>query len=178
MAEPEAPEELDYLTFVDYAIEKTTAELPKVDPHAMRLGLTLHRLTSALVYDWESTVHRPRGWSWGGFRVLFVLWLAGPMEAKRVAQLSGMSRAAVSALVNTLERDGLVSRKQAEHDKRAVLLNLTDAGHEAITSAYEAHNEREQAWANSLTKPELMVLIGLLEKLTTSSAATDAKRRF
>lgn len=74
-AEP-ATRDLDYLTFVDYAIAKTTAELPAVDATAMRLGLTLHRLTSALVYDWESTVHRPRGWSWGGFRVLFVLWLA------------------------------------------------------------------------------------------------------
>lgn len=176
--EPAAAEDLDYLTFVDYAIAKTTGELPQVDAVAMRLGLTLHRLTSALVYDWESTVHRPRGWSWGGFRVLFVLWLSGPLEAKRVAQLSGMSRAAVSALVNTLERDGLVSRKQAEHDRRAVLLNLTDAGHDAITSAYEAHNEREQAWANALSKPEQTILIGLLEKLTTSSAATDAKRRF
>jgi DNA-binding MarR family transcriptional regulator len=177
-AEPAAPEDLDYLTFVDYAIARTTAELSTVDPVAMRLGLTLHRLTSALVYDWESTVHRPRGWSWGGFRVLFVLWLAGPLEAKRVAQLSGMSRAAVSALVNTLERDGLVSRKQAEYDRRAVLLNLTDAGHTAITSAYEAHNEREQAWANSLSKPEQTTLIALLEKLTTSPAATTSKRRF
>lgn len=177
-AEPAATEDLDYLSFVDYAIARTTAELPAVDATAMRLGLTLHRLTSALVYDWESTVHRPRGWSWGGFRVLFALWLAGPLEAKRVAQLSGMSRAAVSALVNTLERDGLVSREQAEHDRRAVLLSLTDAGHAAITSAYEAHNEREQAWANALSKPEQTILIGLLEKLTTSSAATEAKRRF
>ncbi|TNC27006.1 MarR family winged helix-turn-helix transcriptional regulator [Amycolatopsis alkalitolerans] len=177
-AEPATTDDLDYLTFVDYAISKTTAELPEVDPVAMRLGLTLHRLTSALVYDWESTVHRPRGFSWGGFRVLFVLWLAGPLEAKRVARLSGMSRAAVSALVNTLERDGLVSRRQAEHDRRAVLLTLTDAGHEAITSAYQAHNEREQAWANALSKPERTILIGLLEKLTASSAANDAKRRF
>jgi DNA-binding MarR family transcriptional regulator len=110
--------------------------------------------------------------------VLFVLWLAGPLEAKRVAQLSGMSRAAVSALVNTLKRDGLVSRTQADHDRRAVLLKLTDAGHDAITSAYQAHNEREQAWANALSKPEQTTLIGLLEKLATSSAATEAKRRF
>jgi DNA-binding MarR family transcriptional regulator len=177
-AEPVEPAELDYLTFVDYAIAKTTAELPAVDPAAMRLGLTLHRLTSALVYDWESTVHRPRGWSWGGFRVLFVLWLAGPLEAKRVALLSGMSRAAVSALVNTLERDGLVSRRPAEHDRRAVLLSLTDAGHEAITSAYEAHNEREQAWAGALSAPEQRTLVTLLEKLITSPAAIEAKRRF
>ncbi|TVT23796.1 MarR family transcriptional regulator [Amycolatopsis rhizosphaerae] len=177
-AEPVASEDLDYLTFVDYAVAKTTAELPAVDPVAMRLGLTLHRLTSALVYDWESTVHRPRGWSWGGFRVLFVLWLAGPMEAKRVAQLSGMSRAAVSALVNTLERDGLVSRTPSAHDRRAVLLSLTGAGHEAITTAYEAHNEREQAWAKSLSKDEQEQLIGLLDKLAGGPAASEAKRRF
>lgn len=177
-AEPATTDDLDYLSFVDYAIAKTTAELPGVDPAAMRLGLTLHRLTSALVYDWESTVHRPRGWSWGGFRVLFVLWLAGPLEAKRVALLSGMSRAAVSALVNTLERDGLVSRGPSGHDRRSVLLALTDAGREAIISAYEAHNERERAWAGALSKPEQTILIGLLEKLTTSPAATEAKRRF
>lgn len=174
----ESAEHLDYLTFVDYAITKTTAELPRVDPVAMRLGIMLHRLASALVYDWESTVHRPRGWSWGGFRVLFVLWLAGPLEAKQVAELSGNSRAAVSALANTLERDGLISREQAAYDRRAVLLHLTDAGHEAITSAFEAHNRREQAWANALTAEERRVLIGLLEKLATSTAATEAKKRF
>src|SRR3954471_7644254 len=103
-------EDLDYLSFVDYAIGKTKAELPDTDPVAMRLGLTLHRLAGALVYDWESTVHRPRGLSWGGFRVLFVLWLAGPLESRHAARLAGMSRAAVSALVKTLERDGLGGR--------------------------------------------------------------------
>lgn len=172
------PEELDYLSFVDYAIAKTTRELPSVDPTAMRLVLTLHRLTSSVVYDLESAVHRPRGWSWPGFRVLFVLWLAGPLESKRVAELSGMSRAAVSALVNTLERDGLVSRSQAEHDRRAVQLNLTDAGHQAIAGAFQEHNEREQAWAGALSKPEQTILIGLLEKLMHGAEAAASKKRF
>jgi DNA-binding MarR family transcriptional regulator len=176
--EPAASDSLDYLSFVDYAITRATAELPVVDPVAMRLGLTLHRLSNALVYDWESTAHRPCGWSWAGFRVLFVLWLAGPLEAKRVAQLSGMSRAAVSALVNTMTRGGLVSRKPTDRDRRAVLLTLTRAGRNAITSAYQTHNEREQAWASALTEPEQRVLISLLDKLATGTAATEAKHRF
>ncbi|MFC9975175.1 MarR family winged helix-turn-helix transcriptional regulator [Spirillospora sp. NPDC050679] len=175
---PDSPEDLDYLSFADFAIARTTAELPGVDADAMRLGLTLHRLASALVYDWESTVHRPRGWSFGGFRVLFVLWLAGPLEAKSAARLSGMSRAAVSALVNTLERDGLVTRRQAEHDRRAVLLELTEAGHGAITGAYEEHNRRERIWAESLSRSELAVLTGLLEKLMTGPAAAEVKKRY
>lgn len=177
-ARPEDPKELDYLSFVDFAIAEAARELPQVDSAAMRLGLTLHRVTSAFVYDVESTVHRPNGWSWPGFRVLFVLWLAGPLEAKRVAQLSGTSRAAVSALVNTLERDGLVSRERATHDRRAVRLALTDAGRDSITGAFQEHNKREQAWAGTLTKPEQATLIDLLDKLMHGTQATEIKRRF
>jgi DNA-binding MarR family transcriptional regulator len=170
------PADLDYLSFVDYAIGKTQTELPSTDPVAMRLGLTLHRLTGALVYDWESTVHRPRGLSWAGFRVLFVLWLAGPLESRHVARLAGMSRAAVSALVKTLEGNGLVTRTQVPHDRRAVSLAITEPGHAVVTDAYEAHNKREQAWAESLTPEERTVLIGLLEKLTQGPAAAAAQR--
>ena len=53
--------------------------------------------------------------------MLFVLWLAGPLESRHVARLAGMSRAAVSALVKTLERDGLVTRTQVPSDRRAVI---------------------------------------------------------
>jgi DNA-binding MarR family transcriptional regulator len=177
-ARPADPEELDYLSFVDFAVARTAGALPSVDLTAMRLVLTLHRVTSALVYDLESSVHRPNGSSWPGFRVLFVLWVAGPQESKRVAELSGMSRAAVSSLVNTLQRDGLVSRTQAEHDRRAVRLSLTEAGREAITRAYRAHNEREQAWANTLSESERTALIGILEKLMHSTEAAASKKRF
>jgi DNA-binding MarR family transcriptional regulator len=175
MSEAVVPDQVDFLGFVDYAIDRVGRELPEIDLAAMRLVLTLHRLTNALVYDLESTVHRPRGFSWPGFRVLFVLRLAGPAEAKRVAELSGMSRAAVSALVNTLERDGLVSRRQADHDRRAVALDLTPAGRDAVTASFRAHNEREQAWAATLTEAERTTLIGLLEKLMAGAAT--AKRR-
>ena len=163
-------DDLDFLSFVDFAVRKTTAAVPEVDPVSMKLVLELTRVASALVYDLESTVHRPGGWSWPGFRVLFVLWLAGPSEAKRVAKLSGMSRAAVSALVNTLERDGYVTRRRSELDRRAVELRLTDAGLEAITTTYAEHNRREQVWASALTRPERTILIGLLEKLATASS--------
>lgn len=165
-------DELDYLSFVDYAVERTGQAIPAVDPQAMRLVLTLHRATSALTYDLESSVHRPRGWSWSGFRVLFALWVAGPMEAKRAAELSGMSRAAISSLVNTLERDGLVSRTRATNDRRAVELALTEAGTEAIVGAFQEHNQREQAWADVLSKPERTILIGLLDKLASGNAAS------
>ncbi|MEU9288935.1 MarR family transcriptional regulator [Streptomyces sp. NPDC048275] len=174
--QPDA-EHLHFWSFIDHAVERVGRELSGVDPLAMRLVLTLHRAASMVVYDLESTVHRPRGWSWPGFRVLFAIWLAGPVEAKKVAELSGMSRAAVSALVNTLERDGLVSKERAPYDGRAVQLSLTDAGRESITSAFQVHNEREQEWAGSLSQDELHTLIDLLGKLTAHSTHFGARHR-
>jgi DNA-binding MarR family transcriptional regulator len=174
---PDPGEELDYWSFIDVALERTARELPGLDAPAMRLVLSLHRASNAMVYDLESTVHRPRGWSWPGFRVLFVLWLTAPLEAKRVAQLSGMSRAAVSALVNTLERDGLVTRRTAGHDRRAVELSLTDTGRETMASAFAAHHERERIWASALSDAEVATLTDLLEKMMRGPVAETAKRR-
>ncbi|MFI6284865.1 MarR family winged helix-turn-helix transcriptional regulator [Streptomyces sp. NPDC051018] len=170
-------EDLHFWSFIDHAVDRASRELPGVDPLAMRLVLTLHRASSMLVYDLESTVHRPRGWSWPGFRVVFAIWLSGPVEAKKVAQLSGMSRAAVSALVNTLERDGLVTKARAPHDGRAVLLSLTESGLRAITTAFAEHNAREQEWAGSLSRDEQQTLITLLAKLAAHSGAFDARQR-
>jgi DNA-binding MarR family transcriptional regulator len=143
----------------------------------MRLVMTLHRVAGMVVYDVESTVHRPRGWSWPGFRAMFCLWLTAPVEAKKVAELTGMSRAAVSALVATLERDGLVAKDRAPHDGRAVQLSLTDKGLQSIASDFDAHNSREREWAAALTDAEQRTLIRLLDKLAAHSARFGARHR-
>lgn len=50
--------------------------------------MLLHSVSSALVYDLESGVHRPAGWSWSGFRLLFALWIFGPLGGTTAARLS------------------------------------------------------------------------------------------
>lgn len=168
--------ELSFWSFVDYAVQKAEEELPSVDTDAMRLILTLSRAANMIIYDLESTVHRPRGLTWPGFRVVFALWLAGPMEAKTTAEISGMSRAALSALLNTLERDGLILRERATHDRRALQLSLTEAGYGAILGSFRAHNRRESAWAEALEPEEQKEMVRLLNKLMAGS--TDAKAKF
>jgi DNA-binding MarR family transcriptional regulator len=158
-------QDLDFWTFVDAAVERARDRLPGIEPEAMRLILTLYRVTNMVVYDMESVVHRPRGWSYPGFRLLFTLWIAGPMEAKRAAELSGMSRQAVSALVSTLDRDGLVSKVPDEKDRRAVRLSLTAEGEATISEAFVTHNERESLWAETLSAEERETLVRLLSKL-------------
>ncbi|WP_245930081.1 MarR family winged helix-turn-helix transcriptional regulator [Allonocardiopsis opalescens] len=168
---------MTFWSFVDAAVTRTARQLPGTDTDATRLVLTLYRVTNMVVYDLESSVHRPRGWSWPGFRLLFVLWLAGPLEAGRAAELSGMSRQAVSALTNTLERQGLVSRAPSARDGRSVRLSLTDTGQRAIADAFAAHNERERLWAASLSAEEQATLVRLLGKLGSAAQHSEIRRR-
>jgi DNA-binding MarR family transcriptional regulator len=171
------PEDLDFWTFVDVAVERASEELPELDRGAMQLVLTLHRAVGMLVYDLESSVHRPRGLSWPGFRLLFTLWIVGPLEVRRVAELSGMSRAAVSALVKTLERDGFVQRRPLEHDRRLVELSLTEQGRAEIARTFSAHNRRERLWGDALSLEEQKTMIELLRKLMERRALVDVRRR-
>jgi DNA-binding MarR family transcriptional regulator len=177
VSEDGATGEPDFWSFVDVAVDRARAELPDIDPDAMRLVLMLHRAVGMLVYDLEASVHRPRGLSWPGFRVLFVLWIQGPLESRRVAELTGMSRAAVSALVKTLERDGFLRRRQLEHDRRMVELSLTERGKVEIVGTFAAHNQREQVWAQGLSREEQETMFVLLGKIMARRSAAGLRHR-
>jgi DNA-binding MarR family transcriptional regulator len=143
------------LGLIDVAVAEVPTRIDGIDVEAMRMVLLLHRVTNVLVYDLESTVHRPGGWSWAAFRSLFTLWVSGPLESSRLAELSGMSRQAVSALTKTLEADGLVQRERAADDGRSVILSLTGVGQERLETVYRGHNAREVEWAGALDAGEL-----------------------
>lgn len=166
------------LLFVDDAVDETARRLPALDREAMAMVLLLHRVTNAVVYDLESTVHRPAGWSWSAFRTVFTLWISGPLEPSRLAQASGMSRQAVSSLAKTLEQDDLVRRRTAAHDARSIVLELTDTGVDRIERVFVEHNRRETEWAAVLDHDERTTLTRLLAKLADAAQDPWVNHRF
>jgi DNA-binding MarR family transcriptional regulator len=162
-----------FLSFAEVALDRTAERLPGTDRPAMAMVLLLHRVVSTLVYDLESTVHRPAGWSWSAFRLVFTLWVAGPLEASRAAELAGMSRAAVSSLAKTLGGSGVLARAAGERDRRGVVLSLTDEGRERLEATFRLHNRRESEWAGLLTEDEVVVLNSVLVKLARAAQAQD-----
>ncbi|GHF41863.1 DNA-binding MarR family transcriptional regulator [Amycolatopsis bartoniae] len=157
--------ELDFWSFVELANSRLGGEFGFSHQLATEVLLTLNRASSVVTYDLEATVHRPRGRSWSGFRLLFVTWLAGPLEAKKAAELTGMSRAAVSNLSKTLVADGMLERTPGEHDGRSVLLSLSERGRSEMVEVFRAQNEREREWTSVLTETEQRILVMLLDKL-------------
>ena len=123
------------------------------------------RVANRLINDFETNVHRPLGWSWAGFRIMFVVAVAGPLEPARVARLAGVTRASISAVLNTLERDGFVTRVRKSGDRRVVTIELTERGREAVVEGYRRQHEIEKAWLGTLTETQLQRLNATLRRL-------------
>lgn len=169
--------QLDYWTFINLASKRLGEEVEGFESIASRMVISLNRAATLVIYDLESSVHRPRGMSWPSFRVLFVLWLAGPIEPGRAAKLIGMSRAAVSNLSATLIAKGMVNKRPSATDGRMILLQVTDEGANYARTAFLDQNLRETRWASALTDAEQQVLVMLLEKLMSHRGEIGARIR-
>lgn len=168
--------DLDFWSFIELA-GRRLSEHGFGDGLATQVLLTLNRASDIVTYDLEAAVHRPRGRSWSAFRLLFVTWLAGPLEAKKAAELTGMSRAAVSALSKPLIAEGLLRRTPDERDRRAVLLSLTERGRREMADTFQAQRRREREWTSVLTETEQRILVMLLDKLITDRHQFDVRGR-
>ncbi|MEU5883066.1 MarR family transcriptional regulator [Spirillospora sp. NPDC047279] len=151
--------------YAAFARERLAAMPPPADPAAFDLAYHLLQLSYLLVTDLENRVHRPRGLTLPGFRLMFKLWLLGPTQPVRLAELSVMSRSAVTNAVNTLERGGLVERRSMPEDRRAVVVALTPAGEAAVREAFCEQTLREREWFDSLDDAERAELTRLLIRL-------------
>lgn len=169
--------EPDFWSFIETANSTLTRKYGFEHQLATEVLLTLNRASNIVTYDLESTVHRPRGWSWSSFRLMFVTWLAGPIEPKRAAELTGMSRATVSNLSKSLIVGGLLVSTPDESDGRSVRLALTERGHAEMVETFAEQNERENAWVSALTEPEQRILVMLLTKLITNRSQFDVRGR-
>jgi len=125
----------------------------------------IFRLATLMFSDLESKIHRPAGWSLAGFRVMFILWVAGDLEPRDIARLAGLSRAAISSTVNTLERDQLVERRRQSVDRRLVTVCLTPMGADRLADAYAAQNDREREIFSCLDADEVARLTELMQRV-------------
>ena len=149
-------------------LELATARIgevvPNADLSAFALAFTLVRASERITYENER-VYKPMGWSWPGFRVLFWIWLLGPLEPRQIAALASSSRASISSALNTLERNGFVRRSRSSPDRRLVKVELTKEGSERMVEALAAANGRERELVAGFSADERRTLTELLTRI-------------
>jgi DNA-binding MarR family transcriptional regulator len=120
---------------------------------------------------------RPLGASVARLRALRILAREGvPLRMRDLSDMLGVAARTTTAIVDSLERDGLVERVRHPEDRRAFLLTLTEAGLSHHAEA-EAEDARALAVATEpLSAAEREQLRALLGKMRAAVSPSGPPR--
>jgi DNA-binding MarR family transcriptional regulator len=99
------------------------------------------------------------------FRLLITLWKAGPQSPGSLGERLLVSSGVMTNRLDRLEERGFVARRPHPTDRRGVLVELTDAGKEALDTLIAAQVPTEAAIFADVTPEEREQLNDLLRKV-------------
>ncbi len=159
---------------------EASRELPDLDPsatevflHLLRAGDEAFRVVESHLAKFDITQ--------GRFGVMMALWGnsqrcggATPLTPAELADRTGVTRATMTGLLDTLERAGYVSRKPHADDRRMMCVGLTRKG-EKLLAAIMPEHFRQMAWLmQPLTEKERKDFVRLLLKVMGRAAEQPA----
>lgn len=88
-------------------------------------------------------------------RILYVLWQEDGVPIKNISEKSGLAITSLTTMLERMEKNGLISRKTDEADKRKTLLFLTDKA-KKLKEAYDSvSNEMGNIYYRDFTDKEI-----------------------
>lgn len=148
---------------------------PDLDPSATEVFLHLLQAGDEAFRVVESHL-AAHNISQGRFMVLMLLMNKSshcphPRTPAELADLSRVTRATMTGLVDTLERDGLVKREPDLNDRRMMSVNLTAKGQALLDKILPKHFQRMAELMQPLSEDERKTLVQLLGKIIQRSAS-------
>ena len=145
---------------------KAAARYPTLNPSDSEAFLHLLR-TGDAVSAAEHAYLAKHDISPGRFMVLMLLNRSAAHQSKPadLADEAGVTRATMTGLVDTLEKDGLVTRKNDPADRRAILVQLTAAGRKLLGAMVPGYFAAVTKMMQPLNKAERIQLVALLQKI-------------
>ena len=129
----------------------------------------IYRAAAAVRRRAERGVLAEHDLSWGGFTILWVLWVWGEMETAELASECDLAKGTLTGMVTTLEKQRLVARHRVAADRRRVTVTLTPTGLATIEDLFPKFNEYEQAMTVGLADTEKNDLARLLRAVITNA---------
>lgn len=151
----------------DRLIGGWAAARPELEMNPLQVTARLSRIGPLLARRQEE-VFSQFGLSRGEVGMLSALRIAGPphrLSPSRLGRGLMMSSAGVTSRTDRLERRGLVRRLPDLHDRRGVIVELTEEGLDAVDAAVRAVILSDQQLLARFDATELASMEGLLRKL-------------
>jgi DNA-binding MarR family transcriptional regulator len=157
-------------------LQRLAERFPQLDMSAIETCVTLLHLGHDLMGANDSHLAR-HGLSMGRFIVLIRLFSVEEAETGRgltpadLAESSSVSRATMTGLLDTLERDGLISRQDHPEDRRMYTVHLTPRARELLEGMLPDHYRRIARLMAPLSEAERTTLRELLAKVASGLPA-------
>jgi DNA-binding MarR family transcriptional regulator len=155
---------------VDRMVAKWAPQLPSIDLEVEALVQRVQKLNRYLRKRLDETLAEV-GLAWGEWSVLGHLRLNGePYRSSPglLAKHDELSSGAMTNRLDRLEERGLIRRLPDPDDRRGILVELTEAGHQAWLESVGVQAAKEAAVAKALTERERDQLNRLLRKAVLS----------
>jgi DNA-binding MarR family transcriptional regulator len=146
---------------------------PDADVTSVLLFGHLHRASNHLIHIAEKKLEKT-GLTWPQFRLLMHLMRGeqhGQSDGMMPSELSehqNISRNTASALINSLEESGYITRELHGTDRRKFLIKLTPKGRKLLQTQMGNHFVFLGQCFDGLTTKERQMLLKLLEKLNVN----------
>jgi DNA-binding MarR family transcriptional regulator len=152
---------------------------PDLDPSACEAYLNLLRAGDE-AYRQSESYFNEHDISPGRFTVLMLLYDKMraeplPQTPADLAEKAGVTRATITGLVDTLVKDGLVTREHDSGDRRMMLVHLTHKGHETLREVLPGHFKRMATLMAPLSEHERKTLVRLLNKVAGQASAMETR---
>ena len=155
---------------------EASKEFPDLDPSACEAFLHLLHAGDECFHAIELNLGR-HNISQGRFGVLMCLMSQcrfdgadAALSPAELADRAGVTRATMTGLVDTLERDGLVTRAPDQEDRRMMVVSLTAKGRQLLHEILPEHFQRMAILMHTLSEPERKTLVRLLHKIKEQAA--------
>lgn len=99
-------------------------------------------------------------------RALFALHQTEAATAGEIAETARLSPASVTAMLDDLERDGIVTRVRSDADRRRVLVTLTDEGRAVLKKRRAAWLKRWDVAMADVPERDLEAAADVLRRIT------------
>ncbi len=149
-------------------------QFPNLDPSACEVFLNLLR-TGDEAFRVTDEHFQHNGLSQGRFTVLMLLFdkACGQSHSctpAALAERSGVTRATMTGLIDTLERDAMVVRKPDPADRRMLSVELTPRALTFLASILPEHFRRINDLMSPLSETERRTLVRLLGKIAVRAS--------
>jgi len=157
------------------ALERIAKRYRNLQPSALMACAVLSKVGSDLLTEFESLLST-YGLSQGRFLTLVIL-NRRPDEGgtpSEIAEKLGVTRATMTGLLDGLEKEGLVIRRDHPEDRRKLSVWLTRKGRQKLDNILPGYYKTIMSIMSDLSEKERSNLISLLEKV--NRGLTDEKR--